>query len=145
MTAQEMWQAYSALAPDETRGKSYEAWAFGTDPDELAALVLSGKKTATASAWPEYEDEGLSMPEPGGYNIILNTAGEAVCIIRDTQFTRVPFNEMTERQAFKEGEGDRSLAYWKKVHTEAFTRHIGSRFNPEMLVVCQEFEKVYPQ
>jgi uncharacterized protein YhfF len=82
------------------------------------------------------------MPQPGGYNIILNTAGEAVCVIRDTRFTRVPFHEVTERQAFKEGEGDRSLAYWRKVHTEAFTRYIGPRFNPEMLVVCQEFEKV---
>lgn len=32
------------------------------------------------------------------------------------------FMEVNEAHAYKEGEGDRSLAYWRKVHEEAFTK-----------------------
>ena len=39
-------------------------WAFGDNPalaDELLALVLAGKKTATCGALWQYEDEGWAM------------------------------------------------------------------------------------
>ena len=51
--------------PEDT---PYEAWAFGGDPDKLAALVLDGVKTATASAYPMYalEKEPLPMGPPEG-------------------------------------------------------------------------------
>lgn len=29
----------------------------------------------------------------------------------------VPFNEVSIKYAFKEGEGDKSLSYWRRVHT----------------------------
>lgn len=32
----------------------------------------------------------------------------------------VPFDQVSERHAWLEGEGDRSLAYWREVHREAF-------------------------
>ena len=72
MTADEMWRS-SGL-----RGE-YEAWAFGDAPDELAALVLSGRKTATASAYPVYEAEGEPLPKAGEYSVILDSGDNAVC------------------------------------------------------------------
>ena len=33
----------------------------------------------------------------------------------------VPFDLVDEEQAYKEGEGNRSLDYWRKVHNEFFT------------------------
>lgn len=47
MTAQQMWKEYAAACG---AGEAYDAWAFGADADALAALVLRGEKTATASA-----------------------------------------------------------------------------------------------
>ena len=45
MTPQELWAQFTAVHPMEQDG--YEAWAFGADPDGLAALVLRGEKTGT--------------------------------------------------------------------------------------------------
>ena len=141
MTAQEMWKASGIEA-------EYEAWAFGDDPDTLAELVRTGVKTATASAYPFYELEGVDLPKAGEYSVILNTKDEAVCIIRTTKVYVTPYCEVTAEQAWKEGEGDRSLDYWRRVH-EAFFRTeletVGLFFSEDMGVVCEEFEVIYPK
>ena len=141
MTAQEMWNASGIEA-------EYEAWAFGDDPDTLAELVRTGVKTATASAYPFYELEGEALPKAGEYSVILDTKDEAVCIIRTTKVYVTPYREVTAEQAWKEGEGDRSLDYWRRVH-EAFFRKeleaVGLIFTEDMGVVCEEFEVVYPK
>ncbi len=139
MTAEELW-AGSGL-----RGE-YEAWAFGEAPDKLAALAAKGIKTATCSAYDLYEAEGEALPAVGGYSVILNGREEAVCIIRTTRVTVTPFDQVTEEHAFKEGEGDRSLAYWRAVHEEFLTRElasIGRSFDGNTKVVCEEFELVF--
>lgn len=141
MTAREMWKASGIEA-------EYEAWAFGDDPDTLAELVRTGVKTATASAYPFYELEGEKLPKAGEYSVILNTKDEAVCIIRTTKVYVTPYREVTAEHAWKEGEGDRSLDYWRWVH-EAFFRKeleaVGLTFTEDMGVVCEEFEVIYPK
>lgn len=82
----------------------------------------------------------------GEYSVILNDAEEAVCVIRTTKVDVVLFREVTAEHARKEGEGDRSLAYWRQVHEEFFTdcmAEAGLTFTEEMPVVCEEFEVVY--
>ncbi len=57
------------------------------------------------------------------------------------------FAEVDAAFAFDEGEGDRSLDYWRGAHERFFTRtlpDIGKTFNETMPVVCERFEKVYP-
>ena len=49
-------------------------------------------------------------------------------------------------EAFREGEGDRSPAHWRRVHEDFFRGELagaGLEFSPEMPVVCEEFEVVY--
>ena len=139
MTAEEMWKQ-SGLAGE------YDAWAFGEAADKLAALVKAGIKTATCSAYDLYEVEGEDLPQPGETSVILDSADEAVCIIRTTRVYVVPFDEVTAEHAFREGEGDRSLAYWREVH-ESFLKEelssIGRSFDGSTRVVCEEFEVVY--
>ena len=144
MTAQEMWAVFSER---EGITSHYEAWAYGDSPDMLAELTLQGIKTATASAYPVYELEGESLPEAGEYSVVLNTRDEAVCIIKTTKVFTVPFCRVDERQAWKEGEGDRSLSYWREVHKKFFSsemEELGLSFNEGMKVVCEEFIRVYP-
>ena len=55
---------------------------------------------------------------------------------------------MTAEHAFREGEDDRSLASWRRAHEAFFTREmasIGRIFDENMNVVCEEFEKVFPE
>lgn len=146
MTAQEMWEQYSAESGVDA---PYEAWAFcdgGEVGDKLARLVLAGIKTATASAYIAYQTENEPVPKVGDHSVILWDNGEAACIIRDTKVSLVPFDEVSERHAYLEGEGDRSLAYWRQVHEEFFTpdyEEAGKPFDRHGLVVLEEFDVVY--
>ena len=140
MTAVEMWKQ-SGLAGE------YDAWSFGDDADGLAALVRGGTKTATCSAYDLYEAEGEDLPKAGDTSVILDSRDEAVCIIRTTRVYIVPFDEVSAEHAFREGEGDRSLEYWRKVHEVFFKEELASaglEFSGDSRVVCEEFEVVYP-
>ena len=146
MNAQTMWKMFKNISGLET--DKYDAWQFGDDPDMLAQLVLKGRKTATASAWPLYQLENEPLPEEGQYSVILNSDDEAVCIIRNTRVTVIPYSDISADHARKEGEGDLSLAYWRKVHEAFFTAELKSAglvFDESMPVVCEEFEMVYPR
>ena len=150
MTAEKMWHDFCAASGLDEK-TPYDAWAFcggGAAGDELAKLVLEGKKTATASAKIAYDLENEPLPESGEYSVILYDSGEAACVIRDTRVTLVPFDEVSSEHAYKEGEGDRSLSYWKAVHREAFTpdyEAAGMPFDERGLCVLEEFERVYPK
>ncbi|MBQ2952137.1 MAG: ASCH domain-containing protein [Clostridia bacterium] len=146
MTAPEMQRAFVTLHP-EAAGAAFDAWAYGADPDELARLTLAGRKRATASALPLYEAEGETVPHAGEYSIILDSRGDAVCIVRTTQVSIIPFCRVSAAFAAREGEGDLSLAWWRQVHESYFTRvmsEAGLTFTHDMPVVCEEFEVVYP-
>lgn len=144
MTAEEMWEAF--VKEQNITETEYEAWAFGDNPDGLAELVKQGIKTGTSSAYPLYEIEGEPLPEASGYSVILNSKDEAVCIIENTRVYVIPFCEVGTEHAYKEGEGDRSLSYWKEVHEKFFTecmQEAGLTFDESMKVVCEEFRLVY--
>ena len=139
-----MWAAYQAVNP--AAGEEYEAWAYGADPDTLAELTRTGVKTATASAGPLYELEGEPLPRAGEYSVILDSRDQAVCIIRTTRVYTVPFDQVSAEQAYREGEGGRTLDYWRRVHEDFFRKELagaGLEFSPDMPVVCEEFEVVF--
>ncbi len=144
MTAQEMWEAF--VKEKNIEDAEYDAWTFGDDADGLAELVRQGIKTGTSSAYPLYEVEDEPLPEASGFSVILNSEEEAVCIIENTKVYVVPFGKVSAEHAFKEGEGDRSLTYWRKVHEAFFTecmKEAGLNFDENMKVVCEEFRVVY--
>lgn len=139
MTVEELW-AESGLTGD------YEAWAFGGAPDKLARLVVSGIKTATCSSLELMRYEGEPMPKTGDYSVILNSRGDAVCIIMTTRVNVETFERVTEEHAFKEGEGDRSLDYWRRIHKEFFAEELdvlGLPFDEGSELVCEEFQVAY--
>lgn len=78
--------------------------------------------------------------------MILDSNDEAVCIVRTTAVSVLPFDHVNEDHAYKEGEGDRSLTYWREVHQTFFAREMkayGLTFHPSMNIVCEEFTLVY--
>lgn len=144
MEAAELWSRFQKERKREDA--SYEAWAFGGAPDELAELVLKGVKTATAGLFDWYESGEEKLPQAGDYSVILDAAGSAVCIIQTTKVYLVPFCEVSEEHARKEGEGDLSLAYWRQVHEDFFSEELRAEhkdFSEKMAVVCEEFKLVY--
>lgn len=148
-SVRELWAEFVASGlpdPDAT----YTSWSFGMGPamaDELLALVLEGRKRATAGSLWEYEHEGEAVPRAGDYSVVTDGSAVARCIIRTTGVEVVAFNEVTAEFAATEGEGDGSLEYWREGHWRYFTRElaeIGREPAHDMPVVCERFEVVWP-
>ena len=146
MKAEELWNAFVTAHPEAADAAS-EAWCYGSDAaDELARLTADRIKTATASAYPLYELEQEELPKVGEYNVILLTDGTALCITKTTKISLIPYRDVSEVHAYREGEGDRSLPYWRKVHEAFFAEELASAgltFTEDMTVVCEEFEVVF--
>ena len=98
--------------------KLQAAYQYGVQADELAQLVIKKIKTATTSAYDLYEkDEPL--PQVGAYDLILYRDWP-VALIQVDQVQIVPYLEVDEEHAFREGEGARTLSYWRKAHDAFF-------------------------
>lgn len=120
------WQGYLAsLPPDADIPAQFETWYFG-DSEAMAAelghLVAAGTKTATCGLLWEYEFEGEALPEAGEFSVIVDYHGEPICIIETTEISVKPYYQVDAQFAHDEGEGDRSLAYWREVHWRFFSR-----------------------
>ena len=112
--------------------------AFGDGPalaDELIELVMKGIKTATCST----EDEP-NTSSVGERWIVLDGKGEPRCVIESTEITYRRFGEVDAAFAYEEGEGDRSLAYWRDAHRRYFGRM--GRFSDDMMLMCERFRLV---
>ncbi len=144
MTKEQLWKEYTVS--NDINVCKYQAWAFGGDADLLADLVLRGEKTATASAYRLYEIQNEPLPKVGEYSVILDSRQQAVCVIQTTIVYIIPFCEVSEMHAYKEGEGNKTLTFWRNVHRVFFSECLleaGVAFDEEMKVVCEEFEVVY--
>lgn len=123
--------------------KDLPRWAFGDSPhlaDELLALVIEGKKTATCCSLKQYQDEKIPMPKPGDRAVILDGAQRPRCVLETVELEVKPFDHIDERFARDEGEGDLSYTYWRSAHVNYFTRQ--GVFSPDMLTVCERFRLV---
>ncbi|EPH95185.1 ASCH domain protein [Enterococcus faecalis 13-SD-W-01] len=126
-----------------------DTWAFGNTPkqaDELLELVLAGKKTATSSAKELYERDNDPFPAAGEYSILLDGKEEPKAVILTTKIEEYPFDEVPAAFAYREGEGDRSLAYWREVHEQFFKEEYqkaGLTFHEKIPCLCETFELIY--
>jgi uncharacterized protein YhfF len=148
---EQFWTSFVQTIPagKEIPAERPEAWGFGDSAEmaeELGRLVLDGIKTATCSAVWEYEAENEAIPQVGELSIVTGGEGEPLCIIETVEVTIRPYNEVDARFAYDEGEGDRSLAYWREAHYNFFSRSlggIGREFEETMPLVCERFRVVY--
>jgi uncharacterized protein YhfF len=122
--------------PEKYRG--LRSFAFGDSAalaNELLGLVLEGKKTATCST----EDEP-NISKPGERWIVLDGQGDPKCVIETIEVTFRNYTEVDATFAFDEGEGDRSLAYWREAHRQYFER--AGKFSENMMLMCERFRLV---
>lgn len=145
-SAEALWAKYTAATGTDT---SYTVWAFGAPDDavlatKLALLVRDGPKRATTSLAAEYDEDDEPLPRAGQHSVVLDGDGVAVCIIRTSAVEIRVFGEVDDQFAWDEGEGDRSLEFWRRVHVEAFSRD-GFVVEESTPVVLERFELVWPQ
>lgn len=117
-------------------------WAFGDNAalaDELATLVIQGKKTATTSSLASFQHASCPVL-PGSYHIVLNSRQLPVCVIRLHSLGLIRFCDVSEALAAMEGEGDLSLDTWRQRHRAFFSRE--GHWSEEMELVFQTFRLV---
>lgn len=115
--------------------------------NECARLINQRIKTATCSLKQGYDIDNDPLPEVGRLTLVLNWQQEPVCIVKVTEVSVCPFDQVSEAFAYAEGEGDRSYQWWHKAHLDFFTQYaaeIGADFQQDSELVLERFEKVYP-
>lgn len=145
----DFWNVFAAATDAADEARFLESFAFGDSEvlaDELAALVLSGAKRATAGAVWSYEAEGQCLPAAGDLSVVTSGDGQPLCVIETTSVEVVPFNQIGAEFAAAEGEGDGSLSFWRAAHRAFFERECraaGRAFAQDMLVCCERFEVAF--
>ncbi len=117
-----------------------ETFSFGDSPalaDQLLALIMEGKERATCWAI----SEGLKGALVGRSMVALDGKGRPRVVLTTNELVQRRFDDEDEQFAYDEGEGDRSLAYWREAHKRYFTR-LGL-FQPDMLLWCERFSVNY--
>jgi uncharacterized protein YhfF len=146
---QDFWREFARARPVDPTPRFLEAFYFDDNApgaNELAQIILSGQKRATAALLWAHEVESKPLPQPGDLSIVTNFEGDPLCIIETQRVDIVPFNEVSEEFAATEGEGDGSLAFWRRAHEAFFGREckrIGRQPGADMPVVCERFEVVH--
>ena len=145
------WRTYvDTLAADSSvRDERYVAEGWGDSSqmaDELGALIAAGTKTATCSALWEHEAEEGPLPETGVRTIVLDGNDDPLCIVETTEVDVRPYDQVDAQFAYEEGEGDRSLKYWREAHWRFFSRtlpRMGKEPAMNMPLVCERFRVIY--
>jgi uncharacterized protein YhfF len=152
MTPEQFWRAYLNTLPPDHRAHALTTPAadgYGDSPelaDELGNLIYQGTKTATCGSLWDYEAEGIPVPEPGQFEIVLDGRGTPLAIVELTDVTVRPFDEVDASFAYEEGENNRTLESWRVGHWRFFSRvlaKIGREADPKMPLVCQRFLVVF--
>jgi uncharacterized protein YhfF len=115
--------------------QSLERFAFGDNPalaDKLAALVLAGPKRATC--WAASDGP---ITEIGKRMVMLDGSGRPRAVLETVDLFQKRYDEVDAAFAYDEGEGDRSLQYWRDAHR----RYFGGKgqFTEDMLLYCERF------
>ena len=80
--------------------------------DEGAARILDGTKTATSSPFSDYADGRI--PFVGALSVLLDGRQRPLAVVETTAVQRVRYRDVTEAMAAAYGEGERTLAWWRR-------------------------------
>jgi uncharacterized protein YhfF len=144
------WNEFLESNPHIPHDTAFQTWYLGSSRDqaiELAQLVISGTKTATASLLETNLRQPDKAPIDGGYSVVTSFEGEPMCVVQTTEIRQLPFCEVDAAFAYDEGEDNRTLQSWRAGHWAYFTREadeLGFEFNENSIVCCERFRLLFP-
>ncbi len=86
------------------------------------------------------------MPKPGDLQVVTDWSGNPTSIIEKTEVSECKFSEVTAEFAAAEGEGDKSLEWWRQAHWDFFGKEfkeLGMEPTEDMVLVLERFRVVY--
>jgi uncharacterized protein YhfF len=115
--------------------------------DELLALILDGRKRATACLQRDVEVGVETMARVGAHVVVLDGTDLPRAIWRTRTVEVKPLDQVDSAFAWDEGEGDRTRADWLVMHVRYFTARAkaeGFAFGDSMHAVFERFTLVWP-
>ncbi|RPF26839.1 ASCH domain-containing protein [Georgenia muralis] len=135
------------VGTSDTASLTPPAWSFGEtaeQADELVALVLAGRRTATSSALWEWEAEDEDLPRPGDLAIVCDGAGLPRALVRTDAVEVVPFDAVDAEHARAEGEP--SLDSWRREYRDHLAAAVAPRqLAPDVPLVLERFTVLHPR
>lgn len=145
----QMWNNFITLNPSYKNKNIPPNYYFCDnehDANECAELVVKGIKQATAGSLWSYQQNNDALPKAGEFYIVTDWNKQAKAIVEITKVEQVAYKNITAEFAAIEGEGDKTLKYWKRVHWAFFTREMkpkGATPTEDMIIVCEYFKTLH--
>lgn len=150
LVERKFWNEYVAGLPRSRRPRNprVEASFAGNRKitDSLLALYLAGKKSAGSGLVKDYVTMGDPLPKVGNYWILLDSRRRPRLLLKTIRVEINRFRKVPRRIAVAEGEGDRSLRHWRRVHRKFFSPFLekwGVDDLDEADVITEHFELVH--
>lgn len=132
-------EKYQSFSSDYFCGEQHNA-------NLCAQLIRIGQKTATCSLKYCYELDDEPMPAIGHLQVVTDWNGKPICIIEIESVAECKYSDVSAEFAYLEGEGDRSLQWWRKAHWGFFVQNcaeLNIEASEEMMLVLERFRVVY--
>jgi uncharacterized protein YhfF/predicted kinase len=118
--------------------------APGFMSSKLAHLVAKGEKRLTAGWVASHLKSGMPIPEKGWVSIVTDGFGVPIACIETEAVDRIPFKDVTEAMAIREGEGDLTLEDWRAGHWDYWKKYdgpeTGLEFDENELIFVESFK-----
>ena len=122
--------------------RAIELGTKGEFREQLNALVLSGKKLATAGILErDYQAENEPIENVGEKLVVLDNDRRQVATIKATKVEVVRFADVPDEFALAEGEGDLSGEDFKRSHLRYWS-NLGLKIDGDTEIVLLYFELV---
>lgn len=112
-------EKYTSFSSDYFCSDEYNA-------NVCAELILRGEKRASCSMEYWYSYEGEERPEVGHLQVVTDWSGKPVCIIEISSVSTCKYRDVSAEFAAAEGEGDKTLSWWRKAHWVFFQTSVKS-------------------
>lgn len=118
-------------------GESLEA------ANAAAEAAACGKKSLMTYPENGYRTAMKGMPEEGDLNIVVNWAGEPVCVIETVKVSRIRFCDADASVCVAEMPDSESWKEAKEAECKRELEELGDAFDENIMLVAEEFRSIY--
>ena len=139
----------SLTTSERKQYQSFSADYFCADEHNAnlcADLISKGQKKATCSLKHWYESDDEPMPHVGHLMVVTDWSGEPICIVVIDSVKECKYSDVSDEFAYLEGEGDRTLAWWRKAHWDFFVKEcaeLNIESCEDMMLFLEQFHVVH--
>ncbi len=139
MKPEQFWQLLALQQPSLSKNRTAKHISA---VENEAQLIKCGVKTLTATPQVIFEAQSERQPQVGDIKVVLYPNGNVCCAVKTSNVEVAPFNQVSRMQAYREADGDKSLAYWQMTRQLFFKRALQEynlAFNDTLPIVLESY------